>query len=180
MVNEIKLNLGCGDRKIHGYTNVDIDERVDPDVIDDVIRLEKFKASTIQTINVSHVLEHLNYNDSILAMGRWHSLLVKDGILRIAVPNLEKVCAHFFLYQDLEVIRAFLWGGQHNEYDYHKNGWNFESLRDQLKKIGFKNIKEYNWMDTEHSYVDDYSQAYLPHMDKVNGILMSLNVECTK
>jgi len=27
--------------------------------------------------------------------------------------------------------------------------------------------------------VDDYSQAYLPHMDK-NGLLMSLNLEAVK
>jgi len=28
--------------------------------------------------------------------------------------------------------------------------------------------------------LDDYSQAYVPHMDKENGILISLNVECHK
>ncbi|RPJ57790.1 MAG: methyltransferase, partial [Dehalococcoidia bacterium] len=26
----------------------------------------------------------------------------------------------------------------------------------------------------------DYSQAYIPHMDKENGILISLNVEATR
>jgi len=28
--------------------------------------------------------------------------------------------------------------------------------------------------------MDDHSQAYLPHMDKENGILISLNIEATK
>jgi len=43
-----------------------------------------------------------------------------------------------------------------------------------------RNIKRYNWKDTEHSKIDDHSQAYLPHMDKDNGTLISLNVECIK
>ena len=36
------------------------------------------------------------------------------------------------------------------------------------------------WEETEHAQFDDHSQAYLPHMDKENGTLMSLNVECIK
>ena len=31
-----------------------------------------------------------------------------------------------------------------------------------------------------HIDYDDYSQAYYPHMDKDNGILISLNVEAIK
>jgi hypothetical protein len=36
------------------------------------------------------------------------------------------------------------------------------------------------WRETEHAHVDDFSQAYIPHMDKENGILISLNIECDK
>ena len=46
--------------------------------------------------------------------------------------------------------------------------------------VGFKDIKRYDWRETEHAEFDDHSQAYLPHMDKENGTLISLNVECTK
>jgi hypothetical protein len=52
-------------------------------------------------------------------------------------------------------------------------------LSTSLQKIGFKNIKKYNWKNTEHSEVDDYSKAYIPHMDQT-GILMSLNIESQK
>ena len=43
-----------------------------------------------------------------------------------------------------------------------------------------KNVIEYDWRETEHSEFDDHSQAYIPHMDKDNGTLISLNVECIK
>jgi len=37
-----------------------------------------------------------------------------------------------------------------------------------------------DWRDTDHVNYDDFSQAHLPHMDKVNGLLMSLNLEAVK
>ena len=41
-------------------------------------------------------------------------------------------------------------------------------------------VKKYDWKETDHSEFDDHSQAYIQHMDKENGILISLNVECVK
>ena len=51
-----------------------------------------------------------------------------------------------------------------------------------LKELGFKDIHRYDWkeFDTGKLGVDDYSQAYLPHMDKENGTLMVLNICATK
>ena len=49
-----------------------------------------------------------------------------------------------------------------------------------LKSLGFSEVKKYDWRKTSHSQFDDHSQAYLPHMDKENGDLMSLNIEAVK
>ena len=46
--------------------------------------------------------------------------------------------------------------------------------------MGFKEVYRYDWRETEHSNIDDFSQAYIPHMDKENGELMSLNIEAIK
>ncbi|GAI73713.1 unnamed protein product, partial [marine sediment metagenome] len=46
-------------------------------------------------------------------------------------------------------------------------------------ECGFINIKKYDWWSVEHSEIDDFSKAYLPHMDK-KGVLVSLNVEAKK
>lgn len=45
---------------------------------------------------------------------------------------------------------------------------------------GFKDVRRYDWRQTEHKDYDDFSQAYIPHMDKENGLLISLNIEATK
>ena len=40
----IKLNLGCGDRKMHGFINIDAREEVLPDVVYNVAIIhEKFQ-----------------------------------------------------------------------------------------------------------------------------------------
>jgi predicted SAM-dependent methyltransferase len=111
---------------------------------------------------------------------RWYSILKPNGILRIAVPDFEKVAEHYLSFRDLKVLRGFLWGGQDHDYNFHYVGWDFDTLKSDLVEVGFTNIYRYDWRRTEHSDLDDYSQTYLPHMDKENGMLMSLNVEAEK
>jgi hypothetical protein len=68
-----------------------------------------------------------------------------------------------------------------NSFIYHKTVYDFDSLEDVLKDTGFKNVHEYDWRVTEpHNKFDDHSQAYIPHLDKENGVCISLNVECSK
>jgi hypothetical protein len=63
---------------------------------------------------------------------------------------------------------------------FHKTTYDFKDLELVLKDAGFKNIKLFDWKSTEHAQFDDHSQAYYPHMDKENGTLVSLNIECVK
>lgn len=175
-----KLNLGCYNKKMHGFCNVDIREDVNPDVVDDIFKLSTFNNRTVDLIYACHVLEHLDAKESMVALARWYEVLKEGGKVRIAVPNMEKVFAHYFYYRDLKALNSALWGSQRHPYDYHKHGWTFETLKADLESVGFKDVALYDWRKTEHSFVDDYSQAYVPHMDKEHGELMSLNVEATK
>jgi len=63
---------------------------------------------------------------------------------------------------------------------YHKTVYDFRSLKLFLEASGFQKVKQYDWRLTDHAYVDDHSQAYMPHMDKKQGTLISLNVEAVK
>ena len=49
-----------------------------------------------------------------------------------------------------------------------------------LRRVGFAEMRRWDWRRTEHAAIDDYSQAYLPHLDRENGLLMSLNLEAVK
>lgn len=80
----------------------------------------------------------------------------------------------------LSDILGLLVGGQKDQYDFHSMVFDKRSVTDALKETGFKQVYRYDWRDTEHKDMDDFSQAYLPHMDKDNGLLMSLNIEAIK
>jgi len=186
MDKEIKLNVGCGNRKMHGFINIDAREDVLPDRVADVSRLHK-EFQNADLIYACHVLEHFPLKPSTFqpitwkeVLKNWHAALKPGGVLRLAVPDIEAVCKYYVKTGDLDVLYAFFYGGQKYDFDFHYHCWSFETLERDLKLIGFKDVKRYDWKKTEHFYVDDYSQAYLPHMDKIEGKLMSLNVEATK
>jgi predicted SAM-dependent methyltransferase len=176
----IKLNLGCGIRQIPHYINIDADSRCNPDKTEDVCLLPSFEVNTVDVIYCSHVLEHFPKKEISNILQRWYNLLKKGGILRVAVPDLDKVFRHYIYYNDLSKLMAFLYGSQEDDYQFHKMGWNFETLKAALSEVGFSSIKLFDWRNLEHYYIDDHSQGYLPHMDKENGVLMSLNVEAIK
>ena len=179
-MKKVKLNLGCYERKIPGFINVDIREDINPDLVDDVFKLNTFKENSVDLIYACHVLEHADYEESFIALKRWNKVLKNGGVLRLAVPDMEAHFAHYFYHKDLRALHSTFWGSQKHPYDYHKNGWDFKKLKEDLLVAGFSSIKQYDWRKTEHFYIDDYSQSYFPHMDKENGKLMSLNVEAIK
>lgn len=176
----LKLNLGSNEKKIYGFINIDAREEVKPDRVDDVFKLETFEPETVDLIYASHVLEHADFKEAKQALQRWFTLLKPNGILRLAVPDIEKVCAAVLYLKDMTYLKSAFWGSQRHAFDYHKSGWTFETLKENLLSVGFSDVYRYDWKKTEHSHVDDYSQAYLPHMDKENGQLISLNVEARK
>jgi len=177
----MKLHLGCGEKRIEGFINIDILQHKNVDVIDDVSKLKSIENESVDLIYACHVLEHFKRNEYMEVLKRWLELLRPEGILRLSVPDLEKV-AHLYVEgkYDLTTLLGLLYGGQTYLYNFHYMGFDFKSLQTDLKTLGFKAVNRYDWRDTTHASMDDYSQAYLPHMDKENGILVSLNIEAIK
>jgi hypothetical protein len=70
-----------------------------------------------------------------------------------------------------------------NKIIYQHTVYDFFSLSNVLYQAGFKYPRHWDWREVfvdEHKGFDDYSQAYIPHGDKENGILISLNMEAEK
>jgi predicted SAM-dependent methyltransferase len=176
----MKLNLGCYNRKMSGFVNVDIVEEFEPDIIDDVKLLNKFENESADLIYASHLLEHFYRRETLAVLQRWYDVLKVGGVLRISVPDFEQIVRYYLMTKDLEQVHGLLHAAQVNEYDIHFTSFDFNYLSKCLKSVGFKDIRRYNYQDTEHWYIDDHSQAFLPHMDKVNGLQMSLNLEAIK
>jgi ubiquinone/menaquinone biosynthesis C-methylase UbiE len=82
----VKLNIGCGKRKVAGYINCDIDERVGPDVLFDISQGWPFKDNSAKVIKAENILEHIAGEDLIGTMREIHRVLKPGGRLEAIVP----------------------------------------------------------------------------------------------
>jgi len=178
----MKFNIGCGWRNF-GSEWVHIDGGDYNHVDSKDIFLYDYDSNSADLIYASHLIEYFDREEIITLLNRWMDILKPDGIMRIAVPDFESM-TNLYMNGDilLEDILGPLYGKMlmDDKVIYHKTTYDFHSLKMLLEKLGMKNIKRYDWRDVDHSIFDDHSQAYIPHMDKDNGTLISLNVECMK
>ncbi len=180
MSKSIKLHLGCGNTILPDWTNIDIIERQGVDIVDDITKLTKIPDSSCSIIYACHVLEHVSRHNIEQTLSLWHKKLEKNGIIRLSVPDFDKVVEIYLKNKNITEITGFVNGGQKNFYDSHLMIFNRQILEKLLIQAGFDKIRNWDWREVSHGKYDDYSQAYLPHMDKENGTLMSLNIEATK
>lgn len=176
----MKLHLGCGQRFIPGWYHIDVVNFSHIDLQHEINRLPMISDGSVDEIYACHVLEHFQRGEVVGVLEEWHRVLKNDGRLRVAVPDFAAVCAEYSFNRDLNPLLGLLVGRQDGLYNYHHAIFDESLLRNSLASAGFSAIKRYDWRKTEHAHIDDFSQAYLPHMDKTNGRLVSLNMEGTK
>lgn len=170
----MKLHLGCGRVKLDGWTNIDMKDSAD--IVHDIRSLDFIPDESVDEIYISHCLEHFSRHELHSIFMEYNRVLKIDGTFRIAVPDLE---ALFTSGLSIEKLTGLLYGGQTDQYDYHKIGFNFDILKDILECHGFTDVQRYDAWEFLGEDVDDYSKSYIPHMDR-NGRLMSLNVVSQK
>lgn len=178
-----KLHLGCGPKHIPGFFHIDGLDFPHVDHVGAVDDLDFIPDDSVDLIFASHLLEHFGRKEYKSILASWFRPLKTGGVLRLGVPDFRAVARAYLDAKfecSLEHITGLLVGGQKDQYDFHKMVFDEVSLTTTLKDIGFSEIRHWDWRTTEHAHIDDFSQAYLPHMDKENGRLMSLNLEAIK
>ena len=182
----MKLHLGSGKRYIPGFIHIDINKFPHTDYVHDIRKLSMIKNNSVELIYFSHGIEYFDRIEPPVILKEWKRVLRKGGILRLAVPDFEALIKIYRKYKDLNKIIGPLYGrweintrGKTNVL-HHRTVYDFTSIKSILKEAGFQNIKKYDWRKTIHKDYDDYSQSYIPHMQKEDGLLISLNVEATK
>lgn len=174
----MKLHIGCGPRYIAGWVHVDLMPHAHIDHIVSAAHLvEAFGAGVAEAVYASHILEHFHREAIPRVLGDWRSVLSPGGVLRLAVPDFSAICAWYQETKSLEGLHGLLYGGQDHPLNFHHCAFDEAWLTMALSAAGFVRIQRYDWRRTEHAHVDDFSQAYLPHLRKADGRLMSLNLE---
>ena len=140
----MKLNYGCGETKLAGYINIDIEESVKPDLVLDLRKKQfPYEANTVETIQCIHNLEHIEQKFWAQILSEFWRVLQPGGELMLAYPEFEK-CAHNFLenYQgQRDFWRATLYGRQLYPGDYHVVPMVTTEVEDLLEDCGFHDIQ---------------------------------------
>lgn len=176
----MKIHLGCGNRYINGWYHVDVMRYPHVNLVSDVKSMPELGDGIAMVIYASHVLEHFTFEDAQLALREWHRILGPGGILRLSVPDFAEWARRYLYAYDVAEVEGSIVGGQKHRYDDHRSLWDRFRLERELLSAGFRIVRPWDWRATEHSHVDDFSQAYLPHGDTEHGVLMSLNLEGLK
>ena len=91
----LRLNLGCGDKLLEGYVNVDIAASrrgLKPDVLCDLRRLDRFPDNHAAEILSVHVVEHFWRWEVAEVLREWVRVLAPGGRMILECPNLISAC----------------------------------------------------------------------------------------
>jgi len=176
----MKLHLGCGERYIPGFVHVDIRKFLHVDYVASADELSMFEDNSIELVYACHILDHFGRNETEKVLQEWYRVLKPKGVLRVAVSDFKVLAETYLNTENLKLVLGPLYGRQDYPENTHGTAFDYPTLSEFLDRTGFKNVHRYDWRQTIHKDYDDLSQAYIPHMDKENGVLISLNVEAMK
>lgn len=155
-----KLHLGCGQRYLDGYVNIDFplsehstQEKSIADELADVLAL-RYPANSIAEVRLHHVYEHFPRPVASTLVACWNSWLMPGGILHIEVPDLERtskaVISPFRSLKKKAVAERHLFGSHEAHWADHYEGYTPELLKLVVESFGFKKkkIKRNSWMGT--------------------------------
>ena len=176
-----RLHLGCGVTRLPGFCNVDVYPTSAVDILDDISRLRKFRKSSVDLIYSSHVLEHFSTDEVPKILKRWFEVLKPGGEIRLSVPDIDRIVKIYmanwehFQKPGHGPWIGLIYGGQENQFDFHKTGFNFNWLSHLLQQVGFIGMKEYPHEPVFAPGLKDASLAKEPF-----GEFISLNIMAKK
>lgn len=151
----VKLNLGCGDKILPGYVNVDVVEArsgMRPDVVCDLHDLAPFADGTADEILSVHVVEHFWRWEIRDVLREWMRVLKPGGRMIVECPNIQSACQTFlenpaqFSREDRDGQRTmWVFYGDPAWKDplmIHRWGYTPDSLKELLTEVGLAEVRQ--------------------------------------
>lgn len=157
----MKINIGCGQKYINGWINVDIENKVKTDKQYDVLNGIKEENDSVDYIYNEHFIEHLTCEEGLFFMKECLRVLKKDGVLRIATPNLKHLSEKYLdgCWTEFNWAKGACKTGaemmNHSFYRWHhKYIYDYEELSRRLNESGFLKNNIYLCKHCDSKYVD--------------------------
>ena len=160
----IRLNIGCGDKPLPGWINIDRIARAGGVVTDIDPTSLPFADGSVDAILAEHVLEHLSFDEESRAWPEFARVLRAGGTLDLEVPDFEWICATFLSAQDdwrtfytvghsddyagcgraldqrWGILQTMFFGNQNGDGQFHKSAYTEMKLRSIARGTGFAGV----------------------------------------
>lgn len=160
MVQAMKLHLGCGQRYLEGYVNIDyppsshtVQEKSIADIQRDILDL-RYAPETIEEVRLHHVFEHFPRPVACALLASWHSWMKPHGVLHIEVPDFQKTARvminPFASFNKRAVAERHIFGSHEAGWAVHCEGYTPGMMKKMISCYGFKvnEIRRNSWMGT--------------------------------
>lgn len=157
----IRLHLGCGERYLEGYVNVDFPPETQSlmdtskvDLYADITQLT-YEPGSVAEVRLHHVFEHFDRPTTLRLLLDWCDWLTVDGTLVIETPDFERCARAFFApwrRQRRGVLLRHVFGSHEASWAVHQDGWYEQKFRRHLHALGFEKLrfKRASWRGTHN------------------------------
>lgn len=148
-LKEKKLHLGCGQIKLEGFINIDVENWAGAcDLVMNCTNLKRFADQSVDYIFNHALLEHIAPYKTVPALKEWNRVLKLNGRILIEVPDLERIFEDWLVKKKLSEQEAInnIFGGNKRERGKflaqdHLTGFTYERLCRFLSECGFSEFK---------------------------------------
>lgn len=151
MPEKKKLHLGCGQKYLDGYVNIDYppEEHTvqNTSVADEYhdIRSLRYPMGSVAEVRLHHVFEHFERFNACAYLASWNSWLEIGGTLHLEVPdfettirkNLNRIATR--KYEGVALRHIF--GSQEASWAVHYEGYSGHKLKTMAQLFGFGKIQ---------------------------------------
>jgi len=141
----IELNLGCGNKYMPGWVNVDLTNRDGGKVdVNSDIRVLPFEDNYADTVLANHVIEHFYRWEVEDILKEWFRVMKPGAKIILECPDLNKLIDNFKTSDNAYLHILGFYGDQKYKDPLMQHKWAYcgRELQEILEGIGFQDVQQ--------------------------------------